>query len=89
MKICRRVLFGGKVQGVGFRFATQGVASHYAVAGFVRNLANGEVEVLAEGPEEQVNGFLAALERRMSGYIAGRTVSDEVPGDREGFVIRY
>ncbi len=89
MKVCRRVLFGGRVQGVGFRFTTQEAARQYAVAGFVRNLPNGEVEVLAEGAEDQVSAFLAALESQLADYIAGRTVLDESPGGHKGFVIRY
>ena len=51
MNVCKRVLFQGHVQGVGFRYATHGLAQRFAVAGYVRNLADGRVELVAEGLE--------------------------------------
>ena len=57
MKVARRYLIGGEVQGVGFRFFTQRVAARHQVVGYVRNLADGRVEVHAEGVPESVEGF--------------------------------
>lgn len=48
----------GVVQGVGFRFRTQGRAEELGLTGTVENLDDGSVAVLAEGPEEQVSGLL-------------------------------
>ena len=45
----RRVVFSGRVQGVGFRFTCQSLARGFDVAGYVRNLADGRVELVAEG----------------------------------------
>ena len=45
----RRIYYSGRVQGVGFRFSTQRLASGFAVAGSVKNLRDGRVEVVAEG----------------------------------------
>ena len=45
------------MQGVGFRFFAQRVAAHYQVVGYVRNLLDGRVEVLAEGTPESIEGF--------------------------------
>lgn len=50
----RRVLFEGKVQGVGFRYTVKAIAQGFDVVGWVRNLPDGRVEmqVMAEDPEE-------------------------------------
>lgn len=48
----------GLVQGVSFRAYAQGEARRLQLAGWVRNLANGDVEALAEGPEENVERFV-------------------------------
>jgi acylphosphatase len=55
------LLVEGHVQGVGFRFAAVEIASQFAVAGFVRNLPDGNVEVVAEGTESAVSDFWTAL----------------------------
>jgi acylphosphatase len=89
MVICKRVYYSGTVQGVGFRYAAQGLASGFAVAGYVRNLSDGQVELVAEGEADQVHGFLKAVARRMGGYIEGTTVSDETPEGTTGFRIRH
>ncbi len=56
-KIARRFFISGDVQGVGFRFFAQRVAARHQVVGFVKNLADGRVEVLAEGPGQSVEAF--------------------------------
>jgi acylphosphatase len=64
--------FSGHVQGVGFRFTAIDIADRFpSLAGFVRNLADGRVEVVAEGPEEQVSAFIVAVEDAMGPYIRG------------------
>ena len=86
----RHVVFSGRVQGVGFRYTTRTIARVYEVTGFVRNLADGGVEVVAEGPVDQLNGFLEELEERMSGYIQ-QVHCDNQPANQEfaNFGIRY
>ena len=51
-------LFTGRVQGVGFRFTVCRIAERVSVTGFVRNLSNGEVEVVAEGTEPDLSDFI-------------------------------
>ena len=63
------VYFSGRVQGVGFRYTTLQVAKEFEVAGWVRNLPDGRVQVEAEGTPETVKAFITALEERMHGYI--------------------
>jgi acylphosphatase len=57
VKVARRWLISGEVQGVGYRFFAQRAAARHQVTGYVRNLADGRVEVLAEGQAESVEGF--------------------------------
>lgn len=61
--------FAGRVQGVGFRYATRNLAIRYDVVGYVRNLSDGRVELIAEGPNGEVHNFVDAIKDRMSGYI--------------------
>jgi len=59
------------------------------VAGHVRNLSNGDVELVAEGTPEAVEGLLASVARRMGAYITDRTVTEEPPSGLEEFRIRF
>ena len=64
------IYYSGEVQGVGFRATAYRLAQKFpAVRGWVRNLADGRVELLAEGPEPMVDAFLALLRGRMQGRI--------------------
>lgn len=65
-----QIFFSGTVQGVGFRFTAERLARRFPVAGFVRNLEDGRVEVTAEGGEKSLVEFLAAIrESGMRSYI--------------------
>lgn len=57
MKTARKFLISGIVQGVGFRFFTQRIAARHQVVGYVTNLNDGRVEVLAQGDESSVANF--------------------------------
>ena len=63
--IRRTIHYSGRVQGVGFRFTTEAVARRFEITGFVRNLPDGRVELVAEGAESEVNRFQAAVEDAM------------------------
>ena len=56
------IFFKGTVQGVGFRFLTERVAQRFGLVGFVRNLADGDVEVAAEGGRKTLDEFLEAIQ---------------------------
>jgi acylphosphatase len=58
MKIARKFIISGMVQGVGFRFFAQRSAARHQVRGYVRNLEDGRVEALTEGSAKAVQAFL-------------------------------
>ena len=58
----RRFLVRGRVQGVGFRWFVEREAHILGVAGWVRNNADGAVEVLAQGTREQLSGLRGRLQ---------------------------
>jgi acylphosphatase len=86
----RQVHFDGHVQGVGFRYTTTAIARSFAVAGFVRNLADGRVEVVAEGERQELDAFLAEIRRRLGEYIRGtQTALASATGEFDGFGVRF
>jgi acylphosphatase len=88
--ICKHIYYSGNVQGVGFRYNTFKIAANYSVTGYVRNTPDGRVEVLAEGSPKEVDGFLADLAERMSGYIRNTQEQSEPPtGQFSRFDIRF
>jgi acylphosphatase len=56
-----RILYSGRVQGVGFRHATKTVATGFEVTGTIRNLPDGRVELIAEGIRPELEAFQAAI----------------------------
>lgn len=77
-----RVYFSGRVQGVGFRFNTVDVAKQFDVTGYVRNLADGRVELLAEGEPKVVEAFVDAVCGRMQSFIRSHTIDRSEIGSR-------
>jgi acylphosphatase len=71
-----RVIYTGHVQGVNFRWTTHEIAVSFPVTGFVRNLADGTVELVARGPLHSVRDFLDAVATRFHNHI---THADESP----------
>lgn len=87
----RRVIhFSGRVQGVGFRYTTRNIALRYDVSGYVRNLPDGRVELVMEGPDGEMEQVVNELRRKMNGFIR-RIDSDTTPatGEFEHFSIKH
>lgn len=86
---CRRhCYFCGRVQGVGFRYTTRNIAINFDVTGFVRNLPDGRVELVAEGPGKEVDTFVDSIRERMRGYIQRVEEADEpASGEFAQFII--
>jgi acylphosphatase len=57
----RMVYYSGQVQGVGFRATAERIAKDFPVTGWVKNLADGRVQLLAEGPSDAIEAFLKAV----------------------------
>lgn len=60
---CFHAIVNGHVQGVGFRYFVHDKATSLGLRGWVRNLWNGDVEVLAEGERQALDKLLAAIRR--------------------------
>jgi acylphosphatase len=86
-----RVTVEGRVQGVGFRYTTRGVAQELGLAGWVRNLPNGAVEVWAQGSVDVVDQLQALLEHGPPGSFVKSVEFEVVDPDLtlEGFEIRF
>jgi acylphosphatase len=85
-----RVLYNGRVQGVGFRFSFVDAAISCGVTGFVRNLSDGRVEAVCEGDNASIEELLGRINNTMSRYISNSEISREDPtGKFEDFNIRY
>jgi len=84
-----QVLYSGRVQGVGFRYAVKATASGFEVTGTVRNLPDGRVELVAEGGKDELNAFCEGI--RQSGldhFIKKEDVSwSEAKNEFRGFEI--
>jgi acylphosphatase len=86
----RRVHFSGRVQGVGFRYTTVAIARRHAVTGYVQNLSDGRVVLVAEGEAAELDRFLADLSETMQDYVRDTQSETSPPtGEFQGFQVRY
>lgn len=85
-----QVCFSGWVQGIGFRFTARRLASRFRVSGFVRNLPDGRVEIVAEGEAAELQSFLESVKEHLGQYIR-RAEENWQParGEFSGFDIRF
>jgi acylphosphatase len=88
MRVARKLVISGRVQGVGFRWFTQEAASREGVTGWVRNLPDGRVEALVEGDVEAVTRVERALRSGPRGArVDDVNVDAEEPGGYRRFTI--
>lgn len=86
----RMVYYSGQVQGVGFRATTARMAIAYPVTGWVKNLADGRVQLLVEGPADAVQEFLQALRSHWKDNIQKEQVEERpVSNQFKEFAIAY
>ena len=89
MRVARRYIISGCVQGVGFRFFTEAAAMREGIDGWVRNLPDGRVEVAAEGDADAMDRFERSVRH---GPPAARVddvdVTENVPTGATGFRTR-
>ncbi len=86
----REIYFSGHVQGVGFRVTTREIAGQFAVSGFVRNLSDGRVQMVAEGAAAELDLLEQRVATEMHSNIT-ETTRDVRPatGQFDGFEIRH
>lgn len=86
----RTYYFSGHVQGVGFRYTARHAAAGRRVTGFVRNLADGRVELVMEGPDAEMDAVVEGI-RADLGHNIHRSTCDAGPatGEFQGFTIRH
>jgi len=78
--IAKRIIFTGRVQGVGFRFTAYDIAHRRQLTGFVRNVPDGTVEMLAQGRPEDVDDCIQDIEEYFAGYIREARI-EEIPSN--------
>lgn len=90
MRIARRYVIGGRVQGVGFRYFTETAAIRQELHGWVRNLPDGRVEIVAEGDADALERFEQLVRHGPPGArIDGVDVDSVTPDGRNtGFSIK-
>lgn len=87
---CVRLVVHGRVQGVGFRFTAREAAVECGVEGWVRNLSDGSVEIVAQGSPAAVARMTAWAHRgpRHAAVDGVRVESLAVSPDLRGFEVR-
>jgi acylphosphatase len=87
----RRVICSGRVQGVGFRATCRWLAGGFEIVGYVRNLPDGRVEIVAEGEPGEIDRYIHAIGIEMGGFI--RDIATELEQTDhpplEGFRVRF
>ena len=84
------ILYSGRVQGVGFRFTAERIAIKLGLGGWVRNLPDSRVELIAEGHHEQLKKFISEIDGYFATYIRDAAVDWlEATGEFRDFGIRF
>lgn len=77
--VARHIIFIGRVQGVGFRFTARRSASRHQLAGFVRNMTDGTVEMLVQGSAEDIADCIRDIKEYFGGYIREAKIEEILP----------
>lgn len=85
-----QVFYEGRVQGVGFRYSVKQIVRGFNVTGWVRNLADGRVELQASGEPEEVDAFLEGIRQSELGSLIRKESQNAlpIPPPTHGFEIR-
>jgi len=84
------IIFSGTVQGVGFRFSARSTAARRKIKGWVMNLPDGRVKLLAEGQREDLDDFLHDLRDEFKRYIDDYIFQErEASGNYKDFQIKF
>lgn len=85
------IIISGRVQGVFFRYNTNIAANKLGLTGYTRNTEDGNVEVVAEGPEDKLKELIAFCRKGPEGARVDdvKVEYGKVKGEFTGFSIRY
>jgi acylphosphatase len=82
--------FSGRVQGVGFRYTVHNLAMPHNVRGYVRNLPDGRVELVMEGPDDEMDCLVDAIRQKMGHFIRQvDTQTEPLSNSFNGFSIKH
>ena len=76
--IAKHIIFKGNVQGVGFRYTSQRIAGRHQLTGYVHNLPDSSVEMLAQGQARDIDDCISDIQNSFGGYIR-ETKINELP----------
>lgn len=86
----KHITLEGRVQGVGMRWTVDKIAHKFEVTGYVRNLYNGFVEIVAQGDEQEIEIFLDYIKQNAPGRITKCIVTDLTSSaEYEKFKVKY
>jgi acylphosphatase len=86
----RTIYYSGHVQGVGFRYTAVSVARRHRVTGYVKNLCDGRVVLVAEGESLDLDRFLADVRGAMRDHIDDTQLETAAAsGEFRGFHMQY
>ena len=86
-----RIIVSGRVQGIGFRYSARHQAAHLRVTGYVRNLPNGDVEIVAEGEDSAVDTMVQWAREGPTWAHVRNAQEEELPyqGEYRDFGVRF
>ena len=74
----RHIIFSGRVQGVGFRFTVHRLANRHGLTGQIRNVPDGTVEMIAQGPAEIIDNCISDITETFDNYVRDIKIT-EIP----------
>ena len=90
MDVQVHILYLGTVQGVGFRYTAQQLAMDFKLTGWVKNLKDGSVEILAQGSRPSIEKLQQNLEKHFEEFIKSKKVTtNESTSDFKDFKVIY
>lgn len=88
--VARHIIFGGRVQGVGFRYTARDIARQRGIKGYVRNLSDGTVEMFAQGLPAAIDDCIADIRGSFGPYVRDVQIDDATADERyRDFIITF